>query len=106
MKRRQFEGWKGKKNDMKSITYTVTDENGIHARPAGIIVKTAKAFTSAFSIEMKTDGGESRIADAKKLFAVMGLGAKKGSILTVTAVGEDENDAAVQMEDAMKKAGL
>ncbi len=91
---------------MKNITYTVSDENGIHARPAGIIVKTAKNFSSAVSIEMKTEGGESRIADAKKLFAVMGLGAKKGTVLTVTAVGEDENEAALQMEDAMKNAGL
>ena len=47
-------------------------------------------------------GGE----DAKKLFAVMGLGAKKGSVLTVTAVGEDENDAVLQMEEAMRNAGL
>ncbi len=91
---------------MKHVTYTVTDENGIHARPAGIIVKTAKNFTSAVSIEMKTEGGECRIADAKKLFAVMGLGAKQGTVLTVTAVGEDETEAVMQMEDAMKNAGL
>lgn len=91
---------------MKNITYTVADENGIHARPAGVIVKTAKNFTSAVSIEMKTDGGESRIADAKKLFAVMGLGAKKGTVLTVTAVGEDEEAAVAEMEEAMRKAGL
>jgi len=91
---------------MKNITYTVSDENGIHARPAGIIVRTAKNFASAVSIEMKTEGGENRIADAKKLFAVMGLGAKKGSVLTVTAVGEDENEAVLQMEEAMRNAGL
>lgn len=91
---------------MKNITYTITDENGIHARPAGIIVQTAKKFTSAISIEMKTDSGEGRSADAKKLFAVMGLGAKKGTVLTITAVGEDENEAAAQLENAMRDAGL
>lgn len=91
---------------MKNITYTVTDENGIHARPAGIIVRTAKGFSSAVSIEVKTDGGESRIADGKKLFAVMGLGAKKGTVLTVTAVGDDEVEAVTEMEAAMRKAGL
>ncbi len=91
---------------MKNITYTVTDENGIHARPAGIIVKTAKQFSSSVSIEMQADGGENRTADAKKLFTVMGLGAKKGSVLTVTAEGEDENEAVSEMENAMRNAGL
>jgi len=91
---------------MKNITYTITDENGIHARPAGIIVQTAKKYSAAVSIEMKTSSGEGRIADAKKLFAVMGLGAHKGSVLTITAVGEDADDALRGMADAMMKAGL
>ncbi len=91
---------------MKNITYTVTDEHGIHARPAGIIVQTAKKYTSAVSIEMKTYEGDSRIADAKKLFAVMGLGAVKGSELTLTAVGDDEDEAVKGLADAMMKAGL
>ena len=55
---------------------------------------------------MQADGGECRTADAKKLFTVMGLGAKKGSVLTVTAEGEDENEAVSEMENAMRNAGL
>ena len=91
---------------MKKITYTVADENGIHARPAGIIVRTAKEFVSSVSIEMKTEGGKTRIADAKKLFSVMGLEAKKGALLTVTAEGEDEERAVTSLEEAMKSAGI
>ena len=32
---------------MKEFTYTITDPEGIHARPAGELVKAAKAFESA-----------------------------------------------------------
>ncbi len=91
---------------MKNMTYTITDEHGIHARPAGIIVQTAKKYSSALSIERKTYEGDARIADAKKLFAVMGLGALKGDELTLTAVGEDEEEAVNGLADAMMRAGL
>ncbi len=91
---------------MKNFTYTIKDEHGIHARPAGIIVQTAKKYSAAISMEMKSAAGDARIADAKKLFAVMGLGAVKGSVLTLTAVGEDEEEAIAGLADAMTKAGL
>ncbi len=58
---------------MQNFSYTITDENGIHARPAGIFVKKASAFSSEITVTL---GDKS--ASAKKLFALMGLGAKKG----------------------------
>ena len=39
---------------MKEFQYTITDPEGIHARPAGELVKAAKAFTS--SIKIVKDG--------------------------------------------------
>ena len=36
---------------MKEFTYTITDEQGIHARPAGLLVKEAAGFASAITIE-------------------------------------------------------
>ena len=70
---------------MKEFTYTITDEQGIHARPAGLLVKEAAGFASAITIEK--DGKK---VDAKRILGVMGLGAKKGAEITLRAEGEDE----------------
>ena len=35
---------------MKEFNYEIKDEQGIHARPAGLLVKEAKKFTSALTI--------------------------------------------------------
>ena len=86
---------------MISFEYTVTDENGIHARPAGVLVSEAKKYESTVTLST----GE-RTADAKRLFAVMGLGASKGDVLTVSAEGGDEKDAANGLRHAMETAGL
>lgn len=79
---------------MKSFQYVVKDELGIHARPAGMLAKEAKAFSSKIMIK----AGEKE-ADATRIMAVMALGVKKDASVTVTADGADE-DAAIA---AMKK---
>lgn len=68
---------------MAQFTYVITDEVGIHARPAGLLVKAVKAAGCAVTI---TKGGKS--VDASKLMAVMGLGVKKGDEVTVAADDE------------------
>jgi phosphocarrier protein HPr len=83
---------------MKSFDYTITDEIGIHARPAGILAKKAKEYASRITI---TKGGKT--AEAQKLMAVMGLGVKKGETVTVSAEGEDEEKAAADMETFFKE---
>lgn len=85
---------------MKQFTYTITDAEGIHARPAGLLVKTAAAF--AADIKVVKDGNA---ANAKKIFAVMGLAAKKGETVTVTAEGSDEAKAFETLQ-AFFKANL
>ncbi len=74
---------------MKEFKYTITDETGIHARPAGLLVKEASRFLS--NIEIETDKG--KIADAKRLFALMSLGAAHGDTITVRINGSDEAQA-------------
>ena len=78
---------------MKEFTYKICDEVGIHARPAGLLVKKAGAFRSEITI-FKNE----KSADAKKLFAVMGLGVKTGDTVRVQILGEDEDIAAADME--------
>lgn len=83
---------------MKSFDYTITDEIGIHARPAGILAKKAKEYASRITI---TKGGKT--AEAQKLMAVMSLGVKKGETVTVSAEGEDEEKAVADMEIFFKE---
>ena len=78
---------------MKQFEYVIKDELGVHARPAGLLVKAAKAFTSEIII---TKGDKS--ASAKKLIALMGLAVKQGERITVKVSGEDEDKAAAEME--------
>lgn len=71
---------------MKSFSYTVKDELGIHARPAGMLVKEVKNFQSKVTLEK--DG---KSVDASRLMAVMGMGVKKDQTVTVTVEGDDED---------------
>lgn len=78
---------------MKTFTYTIKDEVGIHARPAGLLAKKAKEFESVITIDRN---GKSTAAT--KLMALMGLGVKCGETVTVTVEGADEDKAAAEME--------
>ena len=73
---------------MEQFTYVVTDPLGIHARPAGLIVKKASEFSC--NITLKTPTAQ---ADAKRIMAVMGLVAKQNTPITVVCEGEDEEEA-------------
>ncbi len=78
---------------MKEFQYTIKDACGIHARPAGLLVKAAKAFTSSIVLEKN---GKS--CDMRKLMALMGMGVKQGDTITVKVEGEDEEAAAAAIE--------
>lgn len=78
---------------MKQFTYTVTDPNGIHARPAGLLVREAQKYESNITLAR---GGKS--ADLKKLFALMGLGVRQGDEITLCAQGSDEESAAANLQ--------
>lgn len=74
---------------MVKFDYVIKDELGLHARPAGLLVKEAKSYKSKIMI-----GKDGKEADASRLIAIMGLGAKCGSTLNITVEGEDEAEAA------------
>ncbi len=83
---------------MKTFTYKITDELGIHARPAGLLVKKASGFSS----DIKIFFGE-KSADLKKIFAVMSLGIKCGNEIKVTAEGRDEEKAADELKSFLEQ---
>lgn len=83
---------------MKQFNYVITDAIGIHARPAGMLVKEAKAFLSKITLE-----ANGKTVEATKLMAVMQLGVKNGTEVQITAEGEDEDAAIARMEAFMKE---
>lgn len=82
---------------MKELKYVLTDKEGIHARPAGLLVKKANEFESKIMI-----GKGEKSADAKRIFGVMGLGAKCGEEIFMTAAGGDEEQAIAGLEAFLK----
>ena len=60
---------------MKEFTYVIKEELGLHARPAGLLVKEAKKFQSATS-----------------------MGVKQGDEVTVQVEGPDEDAAFEALE--------
>jgi phosphocarrier protein len=86
---------------MKSFSYVIKDEIGIHARPAGELAKCAKTFPGA-EIVLKANGKE---AKATKLMAIMGMGVKCGQEVVVEVSGENE-DAVAEALEAFFKANL
>lgn len=73
---------------MREFRYVIKDEQGIHARPAGLFVKEAASCESKITISK--DGKE---VDAKRILGVMGLGVKKDQEIVLKAEGRDEDQA-------------
>lgn len=84
---------------MKKFVYTITDPVGIHARPAGLLVKEAKALDSTITLE-KADG---KSAVVTKLMAIMGLSIKQGDTISVIVEGGSEDANAAAMEQFFKE---
>ena len=84
---------------MKEFKHVIADPLGMHARPAGILSKAAKGFES--KVTMTKNG---KVADMKKIFAVMGLAVKCGETVTIAADGPDEDAAIEELTKLCKDA--
>ncbi|MBR7122659.1 MAG: HPr family phosphocarrier protein [Oscillospiraceae bacterium] len=78
---------------MKEIKYVITDPLGMHARPAGMLVKAVAPYASKITVTAPTG-----TADARRLMALMKLAAKQGMELTFTVEGDDEEKAATDLQ--------
>lgn len=76
-----------------TFEYVIKDSLGIHARPAGLLVAEAKKYQSAVTLEAK-----GKKADAKRIFAVMSLGVKRGDTVVVSCEGADAEAACAGMK--------
>ena len=79
---------------MKQFTYTIKDALGIHARPAGLLAKAAKAYSDTV-ITVTKDGNAVK---ATQLMKLMGMGVKQGDEVTVAAEGPAEDEAIAAMQ--------
>lgn len=85
---------------MREFNYTVNDAQGIHARPAGLLVKMASNFESKITISK-----DQKEVDAKKILAIMSLAVITDQDITIRADGEDE-DAAIEALSTFLKENL
>jgi phosphocarrier protein len=83
---------------MQNFEYKISDEIGLHARPAGLLAKFAKQFHS--DIKMEYNG---KSASAKALMGIMGLEALRGAVVSVTVEGDDELEAAKKLKEFMSE---
>ena len=78
---------------MKEVVYKITDPRGIHARPAGQLVKLISTFAS--SCQMGTADNK---VDGKRLLLVMKLALQQGDELVLQFTGDDEEKAATEVQ--------
>ncbi|WP_394119985.1 phosphocarrier protein HPr [Planococcus donghaensis] len=81
--------------------FTITDEAGMHARPASALVGAVSKFKSDITIEHK-----GKKVNLKSILGVMSLGVPSGSVVTIAADGEDETEAIEKAADVMKAEGI
>ena len=85
---------------MKTIEYVITDPVGVHARPAGLLVKKAASYKSNIMLKNMETG---KSADAKRIMSVMSLGVKQGNKIELSIEGEDGDAASSGLEDFLKE---
>jgi phosphocarrier protein len=83
---------------MQEFNYVLQDPDGIHARPAGMLVKKANSFRSRISMSKGT-----KVVDAKRIFSLMSLGAQKGDSVFIRIEGDDEDQAAEAIQTFLKE---
>jgi len=70
-------------------TFVLTTEEGLHARPASLLAKTAMKFKC--DIKMVREGDTGKIYQPKSILSILSLGAACGDKITFTLEGEDES---------------
>jgi len=73
---------------MYSREVTVSNQVGLHARPATFFIQKANEFKSSIWVEK-----EERRVNAKSLLGVLSLGIIKGTSINIMADGADESEA-------------
>lgn len=73
---------------MKKYEFTLQNEHGLHARPAGLFIQTCNKYQSAVSL-YKAD----QMYNGKSMLGILKMAASKGDIIRVEVDGADESEA-------------
>lgn len=84
--------------NLPTRTVTVRNPQGLHARPADLLVRMASAYESKILIGR---GGE--MVDCKSILSLLTLGAAQGTVLTVSADGGDAEEALNAIEEMFEE---
>ena len=83
---------------MRQATVTIVNRLGLHARPASELVKVSSRFRARITLSMNNVE-----VDGKSIMGVMMLAAPRGSVITVRAIGEDEEPAVAALVDLIDR---
>lgn len=81
---------------MRQVTVKLTNQSGLHARPAALFVKSANKYES--DIELVYNGNK---INGKSIIGIMSLGAFYGEEITIIAKGIDEDEAIVELQEVI-----
>ncbi len=85
---------------MKRVEITVTNEVGLHARPAALFVKTAARYKS--NIQVRNISRDQGWVNAKSILKVLSLGVEKNHTIEISTEGQDEEDALQALEGLLR----
>ena len=79
---------------MISKDYLITAADGIHARPATVLIRLTRNYKSAISLKK-----DEKVVRLNSMLNILGLGAKAGDVITVIVEGEDEEAGSHAIDD-------
>lgn len=79
------------------VTVVITNDLGLHARPAALVAKTAQQFASEITLT-----ADNRQVDAKSILDILSLAAGKGTTLTVRGKGHDAENCIKSIADLVR----
>ncbi len=84
---------------MEKIVYKIKDRDGVHARPAGAIIKAISGYKSKFTLIY-----QDRQIDLKSgIFGLLGLGIRFDDEVYIHVEGEDEKEAVIAVRRAFEE---
>ncbi|AKG03951.1 phosphocarrier protein HPr [Salimicrobium jeotgali] len=86
---------------MVEKTFKVTSADGVHARPATVLVQNAGKYESDINLHYKE-----KSVNLKSIMGIMSLGIPAGAEIKITAEGDDEQEAIDHLTQTMQNEGL
>ncbi len=83
---------------MITRVFTVENKLGLHARPAAVFVQTTHRFQGSIRVQK-----ENQEVDGKSIMGILTLAAEKGSKLTITAEGPEEEQLMNRLEELFRQ---